>query len=182
MRAIKMKKLSLLLLYTSLTACGVSSGTADLKQFVDGVMSQPRGVIEPLPVFEPYEAFSYSATGLRSPFDLPVDLDEIVKQTSPESDIRPDLDRSKEQLEKYSFGSFSMVGTIKRGEDQLWALISVPDSGIHKIKEGYYMGENHGKVIRVSQQRIDVIEIVPNGVGGWLERPRSLVLAGVEEE
>ena len=179
-----MKKLSLLLLLlpSFLTGCGVSSGTADLKQFVGDVMSQPRGVIEPLPVFEPYEAFSYSATGLRSPFDLPVNLDEVIKQTTPESDVQPDLNRSKEQLEQHSFGSFSMVGTIKREEDQLWALVSVPDSGIHKIKEGYYMGQNHGKVIRVSQQRIDIIEIVPNGVGGWLERPRSLVLAGVEEE
>jgi type IV pilus assembly protein PilP len=177
-----MKKLALLLLFSLLASCGVTSGTSDLKAFVDDVMSQPRGVIEPLPVFEPYEAFSYSATGLRSPFDLPVNLDDVIKQTTPESDIQPDLDRSKEQLEQYSFGSFSMVGTIKREEDQLWALVSVPDSGIHKVKEGYYVGQNHGKVIRVSQQRIDIIEIVPNGVGGWLERPRSLVLAGVEEE
>ena len=101
-----MKKLSLLLLLTSfLAGCGVSSGTADLKQFVDDVMSQPRGVIEPLPVFEPYEAFSYSATGLRSPFDLPVNLDEVIKQATPESDVQPDLNRSKEQLEQYSFGS-----------------------------------------------------------------------------
>jgi type IV pilus assembly protein PilP len=177
-----MKRLTLLLLFSLLASCGVTSGTSDLKIFVDDVMSQPRGVIEPLPVFEPYEAFSYSATGLRSPFDLPVNLDDVIKQTTPESDIQPDLDRSKEQLEQYSFGSFSMVGTIKREEDQLWALVSVPDSGIHKVKEGYYVGQNHGKVIRVSQQRIDIIEIVPNGVGGWLERPRSLVLAGVEEE
>ncbi|MFT7684560.1 MAG: type IV pilus assembly protein PilP [Oleispira sp.] len=177
-----MNKLTLLLLFSLLTACGVTSGTADLKQFVDDVVSQPRGVIEPLPVFQPYEAFSYSATGLRSPFDLPVNLNEVVKQTPPDSDLRPDLNRSKEQLEQHSFGSFSMVGTIKRESDQLWALISVPDSGIHKVKEGYYVGQNHGKVIRVSQQRIDIIEIVPNGVGGWLERPRSLVLAGVEEE
>jgi type IV pilus assembly protein PilP len=44
------------------------------------------------------------------------------------------------------------------------------------------MGQNHGKVMRVSLQRIDIIEIVRNGVGGLLERPRSLVLAGVEEE
>ncbi len=178
-----MKKLSLLLLLTSfLAGCGVSSGTADLKQFVDDVMSQPRGVIEPLPVFEPYEAFSYSATGLRSPFDLPVNLDDVAKTVAPTSDVRPDLNRSKEQLEQYSFGSLSMVGTIKRESNHLWALISVPDSGIHKIKEGYYMGQNHGKVIRISQQRIDIIEIVPNGVGGWIERPRSLVLAGVEGE
>jgi len=182
MRGNKMNKLSLLLFSTLLTGCGVTSGTADLKEFVDYVMSQPRGVIQPLPVFEPYEAFSYSATGLRSPFDLPVNLDEIVKQTTPQSDIQPDLNRSKEQLEQYSFGSFSMVGTIKLKEDQLWALLSIPDSGIHKVKEGYYVGQNHGKVIRVSEQRIDIIEVVPNGVGGWLERPRSLVLAGVEEE
>lgn len=177
-----MKKLTLILMAATLSGCGVSSGTADLKEFVDEVMGQPRGVIDPLPVFEPYEAFSYSATGLRSPFDLPVDLDEVVTQETPESDIKPDLVRSKEQLEQYSFGSFSMVGTIKREEDQLWALISVPGSGIHKVKEGYYLGQNHGKVVRVSSQRIDVVEIVPNGVGGWLERPRSLVLAGVEEE
>ncbi|MGK0248204.1 MAG: type IV pilus assembly protein PilP [Oleispira sp.] len=177
-----MKKLTLFLFSSLLTACGVTSGTADLKEFVDDVMSQPRGVIEPLPAFEPYESFSYSATGLRSPFDLPINLNEVVKPTNPDSEIQPDLNRSKEQLEQYSFGSFSMVGTIKREEDQLWALISVPDSGIHKVKEGYYVGQNHGKVIRVSQQRIDIIEIVPNGVGGWLERPRSLVLAGVEEE
>lgn len=64
-----MKKTTLILITAILSGCGVSSGTADLKAFVDDVMAQPRGVIEPLPVFEPYEAFSYSATGLRSPFD-----------------------------------------------------------------------------------------------------------------
>jgi type IV pilus assembly protein PilP len=182
MRVIDMKKLILLMLTSTLAACGVSSGTGDLKQFVDGVMSQPRGVVEPLPVFEPYEAFSYKATGLRSPFDLPVDLDEVSKIVAPTSDVKPDFNRSKEQLEEYSFGSLSMVGTIKREDDQLWALISVPSSGIHKVKEGYYLGQNHGKVVGISQQRIDIIEIVPNGIGGWIERPRSLVLAGVEGE
>jgi type IV pilus assembly protein PilP len=177
-----MKQLILVILTLALSACGVSSGTSDLKQFVDDVMSQPRGVVQPLPVFEPYEAFSYKATGLRSPFDLPVNLDEVAKIIEPTSDVEPDLNRSKEQLEEYSFGSLEMVGTIKREDNQLWALISVPSSGIHKIKEGYYMGQNHGKVVGISQQRIDIIEIVPNGIGGWIERPRSLVLSGSEEE
>ena len=177
-----MKKIILLMLISLLAACGFPSGTTDLKQFVDEIMSQPRGVIEPLPVFEPYEAFSYSATGLRSPFDLPVDLDQVAKTIAQTSNVKPDLNRSKEQLEQYSFGSLSMVGTIKRESNHLWALISVPSSGIHKVKEGYFIGQNHGRVVRISQQRIDIIEIVPNGVGGWIERPRSLVLAGVEGE
>ena len=177
-----MEKVILLMLISLLAACGVPSGTTDLKQFVDEIMNQPRGVIEPLPVFEPYEAFSYSATGLRSPFDLPVNLDQVAKTIAPTSNVKPDLNRSKEQLEQYSFGSLSMVGTIKRESNHLWALISAPSSGIHKVKEGYFIGQNHGRVVRISQQRIDIIEIVPNGVGGWIERPRSLVLAGVEGE
>jgi type IV pilus assembly protein PilP len=180
MREIDMKKIILLMLASMLNACGVSSGTADLKLFINDVKNQPRGVVEPLPVFEPYEAFSYKATGLRSPFDLPVNLDKASKIVMPTSNVQPNLNRSKEQLEEYSFGSLSMVGTIKREDDQLWALISVPSSGIHKVKEGYYIGQNHGKVVGISQQRINIVEIVPNGVGGWIERPRSLVLAGVE--
>ena len=177
-----MKKLSLIIPLVLLTGCGVSSGTADLQKYIDDIMGQPRGTIDPLPEFKSYESFTYSATGLRSPFDLPVDLDKVIRNVDTGSDVTPDLNRSKEQLEEYSFGSFSMVGTINREENQLWALVSVPGNGIHKVKEGYYMGQNHGRVIRVTSQRIDIIEIVPNGVGGWLERPRSLVLSGVEGE
>lgn len=177
-----MNKLSLFFIVLALTGCGGSNGTSDLKRYVDDVLSQPTSDIEPLPVFDAYEAFSYSATGLRSPFELPIDLEQAVKNAAPESNIKPDLTRSKEQLEEYPFGSFSMVGTISREKNQLWALVSVPESGIHKIKEGYFMGQNHGKVVKVTSQQIDIVEIVPNGVGGWIERPRSLVLAGVEEE
>ena len=165
-----------------MSGCGVNSDTSDLRQFVDGVMAQPRGMVEPLPVFDPYEAFSYSATGLRSPFDLPINLDDIVKRNVVESNIKPDLNRSKEQLETFSLGSLNMVGTIRKEDKSLWALVSAPEGGIHKIKEGFFMGQNHGKVIRVNQQRIDLVEIVPNGIGGWIERPRTLVLNGVEGE
>lgn len=176
-----MKRVLLLSMFF-LQACGVSNNTNDLQQFVDDVLSQPRGFVEPLPVFEPYEAFSYSATGLRSPFDLPVALEEVIERTEPISDLKPDFNRSKEQLEQFSLGSLSMVGTIKRENNALWALISAPEGGVHKVREGFYMGQNHGRIVRVGTQRVDLIEIVPNGVGGWIERPRTLVLEGVEGE
>ncbi|MEC7728529.1 MAG: pilus assembly protein PilP, partial [Pseudomonadota bacterium] len=48
--------------------------------------------------------------------------------------------------------------------------------GIHRVRTGNYMGQNYGRIVGVSETRIELIEIVPNGRGGWVERPRSLTL------
>ena len=36
------------------------------------------------------------------------------------------------------------------------------------------MGRNHGRVISISETQIDLIEIVPSGAGGWIERPQTI--------
>ena len=70
-----------------------------------------------------------------------------------------------------------MVGTLqKQDSDTLWALISDNEGGVHRVKEGQYMGKNHGRVVGIQTGSISLIEIVPNGVGGWIERPRSVTL------
>jgi type IV pilus assembly protein PilP len=48
--------------------------------------------------------------------------------------------------------------------------------GVHRIRIGDYLGRNHGKIIAINEAKIDVLEIVPDGEGGWLERPRSMTL------
>ena len=48
--------------------------------------------------------------------------------------------------------------------------------GVHRVKVGDYLGRNHGKILVIDDSKIDVMEIVPDGEGGWLERPRSLSL------
>jgi len=48
--------------------------------------------------------------------------------------------------------------------------------GVHRVKVGDYLGRNHGKILAIDESKIDVMEIVPDGEGGWLERPRSLSL------
>ena len=60
-----------------LGACS-ETGNTDLQQYVKQTMAKPRGRIEPIPVFKPYEYFSYSAAGLRSPFELPVVVDKSL--------------------------------------------------------------------------------------------------------
>src|SRR5690606_40776887 len=65
----------------ALVGCGGNSDTADLRKFMEDTQNRPRGRIEPIPVFKPYEFFSYSAAGMRSPFELPVlhDVEMVVK-------------------------------------------------------------------------------------------------------
>ncbi|WP_260998224.1 pilus assembly protein PilP [Thalassolituus hydrocarboniclasticus] len=179
-----MSKLMLLLtimVSVFLAGCSGSSDTADLKRFVDDTLNKPRGRIEPIPVFKPYEFFSYSAAGLRSPFELPVVADAEIN-LQPASDIRPDLERPKEHLEQYTLGALTMVGTLARDDGVLWALVKDGDDSVVRVKEGNYMGQNHGRILSISEYRINLIEIVPNGIGGWIERPRTLALEGLGGE
>ncbi len=161
-----------------LSGCSSNEGFSDLDRFMKEIDAKPRGRIEPLPEVQVYRAFTYSAANRRSPFLPPAEVVvSDVQIAQDQSDVKPDFDRPKEVLESYSLASLKMVGTLKRNEaDTLWALIADNTGGVHMVKGGQHMGKNHGRVVAIEEGRIDLIEIVPNGHGGWLERPRSVTL------
>jgi type IV pilus assembly protein PilP len=100
-----------------------------------------------------------------------------VKIQKDQSNVKPDFDRVPEVLESFSLGQLKMVGTLQRNEnDILWGLIADEQQNVHMTKTGQYMGKNHGRIVDIKIGRIDLIEIVPNGYGGWLERPRTISL------
>lgn len=165
----------------ALVGCGGGGDLADLKRWVAEVEARPKPPIEPLPAFKPYESFTYSAANLRSPFQPPIDVKPLLAGQSG-GDVKPDPYRVREFLEEFSFDSLRMVGTINQTDGALWALVMDSDSGIHRVKTGNYVGRNHGRIIGVNEVGIDVIEIVPDGAGGWVERPRSMPLASSETE
>ena len=156
-----------------LTGCGVSGDFDDLRSYMDEVRAKPKGSIEPLPAFLPYEAFTYSAASLRHPFQPPMKIDLTQRQKGTK-DIRPDETRIKQFLEEFNIENFVMVGTLAKGEGN-YALIKGGD-GVHRVKVGDSLGRNHGRIVEISEAEVDVLEIVPDGEGGWLERPRSLTL------
>lgn len=159
-----------------LTACSQGSGFSDLDQFMAETRAKPRGFVEPLPEFKSYDAFTYSAADRRSPFEPPVDVQLTMMDEQPTSDVEPDLDRPKEVLENFGLKELRMVGTLSGGSENLFALIRDDAGGIHRVGTGDYMGQNYGRIIGVNETRIELIEIIPNGRGGWIERPRSLTL------
>lgn len=170
-----MMKITLLGMVLLLTACFQQNPSHNLQQFVDEVISQPKGVIEPIPEFTPYQFFRYQASSKRSPFLLPqiFDVGEVIDVVGT---VEPDLSRKKQTLEAYSLNDIYMVGVLSRKQGDLWALFQTDDGLVHKVRSGNYIGKNHGRIMQITDQSTDVIEIVPNGFGGWMERPRSIAI------
>jgi len=172
------RRLLLIGVATILTACG-GGDYQDLDAFMAEKKSTPGGHIKPIPAFKAYKAFTYSATALRSPFERPVEVTEITRLRMA-TNVEPDFNRTKEYLEQFSLDSLSMVGTIEQA-NVLWALMQDESGGVHRIKQGNYIGRNHGFIVEAAENYISVIEIVPNGVDGWIERPRTIKLKTIEE-
>lgn len=156
-----------------LAGCSGDREFHDLQQFMANARAKPGGKIEPIPTFPPHEVFKYGAMALRSPFDAPATAK--AERVSGTSVPAPDESRAREVLENYNFAALSMVGTLNRG-DTLWSLIDDGAGQIHRVTVGNYLGKNHGRIAKVSDDRVDVIEIIPDGEGGWVERPRTLSL------
>jgi type IV pilus assembly protein PilP len=168
--------MTLLLAATGLSGCSSDEFT-DLDEFMAEKLARPGGVIPPIPAFKAYKSFSYSATTLRSPFDRPIEIREITQLQSV-STVQPDEDRPKEFLEQFTFDSLTMVGTLSRaGVD--WGLVRDPDGGVHRVRVGNYLGRNHGKIVEMTDSYVAVIEIVSDGNEGWVERPRTIKLQGI---
>ncbi len=168
------KRVWSLALVSSLLLSGCSdSGFSDLQSFMAETRAKPAGSIEKLPQLKAYEAFTYSAASLRSPFQPPVRVDVTQRQRGSDN-IKPDEDRVKQFLEGFNIEGFDMVGTLSDGQG-MQALIRGAGS-VHRVQVGDYLGRNHGRIVAIEEGRVEVMEIVPDGEGGWLERPRTLSL------
>ncbi|HCW91308.1 MAG TPA: pilus assembly protein PilP, partial [Marinobacter sp.] len=110
------------------------------------------------------------------PFDPPMDVQLTMVEQKPVSGVEPDLDRPPEVLETYSLNDLAMVGTLTGYDGGRYALIRDPGGGVHRVRTGNYVGQNYGRIVGINDTRVEIIEIVPNGRGGWVERPRSLSL------
>jgi type IV pilus assembly protein PilP len=174
------KVLFVFLLSLLMSGCYGQKGLSDIKAYMADIRSRPHGKIDPLPEFHAYEAFTYKASKLRSPFMQPIIIEVAEAEVKEFQNLYPDFDRAKEYLEKFNITKLAMVGTLSREGDSLWALISDENGDVHRVREGNYLGQNHGEITEVSELGIQVLEIIPDGDGGWVQRPRAVQLKGLE--
>jgi len=161
-------------LITSLIGCA-NPNIDELRSYVDTEKSKPPGRIESLPEIKQISTFVYEADGRRDPFML-VDSDQKEEAGFAGNGISPDFNRRKEELEGYSLDSIRMVGILEQF-GVTWGLVKTKEGTIHRVRSGNYMGQNHGRIIQITEDKIDLTEIVQDGTGGYSERQASLALA-----
>ena len=166
--------LAVLVLGSLLSACGSSGDFADLQAKMAEVKARPRGRVEPPPEFIPVAAVSYAAHQQRSPFMPPVDQAGVIAPVGKK--VEPDFTRPKEYLERFTLESLKLVGSISRPGGELEALVQDGSGTVNRVKVGNYLGKNFGRVVAVSETAVDVLEVVPDGQDGWVERARSIRL------
>ena len=157
-------------------ACGVTAcggGADDLDVYIDTIKARPGGRIEPLPEIELYEAFTYTADvqGLRSPF-----RPDTPQSAGRAGGPRPDAERSREYLESFPLDTLSMVGTLNINET-MYGLVQTSDGLIHRVIPGNYLGQNDGRITEISESEIDLVEIISDGIGGYIERDAAVSLS-----
>lgn len=171
---VSFRALALIAVFALLTGCGrgITSEPGDapnLEEFVANTKAKPAPPLDPLPVMQQFETFEYAAQGLRDPFS------NAFTSDSSGSGPRPDSSRRKQTLEQFPLDSLDMVGTLGRAGG-LVGLVMAPDKVTYRVQPGVYLGQNDGRVTGVFEDRIELVELVPDGAGGWLERPATVAL------
>jgi type IV pilus assembly protein PilP len=155
---------------------GCSSDFDVMKARMDAIRAKPRGRVEAPPEFTPMPTFTYAAHQLRSPFIPPSTLEEFLTKSTGKM-VAPDFSRPQEYLEKFGIEALRMRGTLTKPNNPFYGLVEDSDGGVQRVKVGNYMGKNHGKIVEITPSQINLVEVVPDGRDGWVERPRTIVMA-----
>jgi type IV pilus assembly protein PilP len=161
--------LAMLSLLLALSACG--SADRELQAYIDEIKARPGQPIEPLPEVRPPPSFIYAAGDRRSPFvpDVP---ERVAGQAA---GLGPDQTRPREFLEQEPLDSLTMVGTLSNARGD-YGLIQDSEGRVHRVTVGNYMGQNHGRIMSITDSEIVLDEIVADGLGGYVNRPASIGL------
>lgn len=153
----------------TLLLAGCGGGLDSLRAEIEQAKQRPGGRIVPLPEVEPYTSYAYSMSNQRSPF-----MQSLAGESGPGP--RPDSKRPREFLEQFPLDTLRMVGTLKLGASS-YGLVQTKDGLVHRVLPGNRLGQNDGRILSIGDARIELIEIVPDGLGGYLERPAALALS-----
>lgn len=160
-----------------LAGCG-SSGQEELQQWMTDQRNATKPSVKPLSAPSKFSPETYTQDGSIEPFSIQK-LTQALKRDSNQVTanaalIAPELSRRKEPLEASPLDAIVMVGSlIKVGQPV--ALVRV-DNLVYQVKPGNYLGQNYGRITKVTETSVALREIVQDAAGEWIERAATLQL------
>jgi len=157
----------------SLAGCGAELD--ELQQWMEQQRREAKPNVPPLEPPKKFDPQPYAAADAVEPFStqkLAVALKR--DERAPSSLLAGELQRRKEPLEAYPLDNMTMVGSVNK-QGRPFALLRV-DGLLYQVKVGDYMGQNYGRVLRISDTDLVLREVVQDAAGEWIERNSALQL------
>jgi len=159
-----------------LAGCG-GSGADDVQQWMAQQKSQSRPRVAPIAEPRQFQPQAYLAQAAIDPFSSQ-QLSQVLRRDSAQAAgaklLAPELARRKEALESVPLDAMALVGTLMQAGRPV-ALVRV-DRMIHPVRPGNYLGQNYGRVMRITESELVLRELVQDAVGDWVERTAALQL------
>lgn len=162
-------------LAATLVLAGCGSNINELQGWMEQQRREVQPTVQPIAAPKKFDPQPYAAADIVEPFSaqkLSVALKQEIRE--PNSLLAAEMNRRKEPLEAYPVDSMSMVGSVVRA-GRPYALLRV-DNLLYQVKAGDYLGQNYGKITKISETDITLREVVQDAAGEWIERPSTLKL------
>lgn len=157
----------------ALTAC--TGEQEELQAWMDQQRHEVRPNVQPLSPPQKFNPQAYAGADGVEPFSTQKLTGSLKQEAAqPNSAVAAELSRRKEPLEAFPLDSMSMVGSVNR-KGVPYALLKV-DNLLYQVKVGEYLGQNYGKIMKITETEITLREIVQDAAGEWIERPTTLQL------
>ena len=156
-----------------LVGCG--SDSDELRQWMEQQRKEAKPTVTPLLPPKKFLPQPYESGAGVDPFSAQK-LSVAIKQEAaqPNSLLTAEISRRKEPLEAYPLDTMNMVGSLTR-DNRRYALLRV-DNLLYQVKAGDYLGQNFGRITKISETEITLREVVQDAAGEWIERTSTLQL------
>lgn len=173
----RMKTMALLASASMLAGCG-DGGVGEIQAWMVQVEKETVPKVKPLPEPKTFEPYAYGVREAPDPF-APVKLLGEVPLAQAGNANAPDQNRPKEVMENFPLDTMRMVGTIQKG-GVTYALLQV-ERTLYRVRSGQRIGQNYGRITRVSGDAIEIRESVQDATGDWVERTAHIELQNNKE-
>lgn len=171
------RRLGLPLLAALLLAGCADRGVNEVRTWMKQVEKQTVPQVKPLAEPKTFVPYAYDSREALDPFDQAKLLGELARAAQSNAN-QPDLNRPKELLENYPLDTMQMVGSIRKGGVD-YALLQI-ERTLYRVRTGQRLGQNYGRIVRVSDSAIEIRESVQDATGEWVERIAHIELQNKE--